>query len=71
MYASEMADTDRRIDAISTHLSAQKLLSADQISRINRRVASLQKKVNYNGDYDQWIQKHLPVRLEDLLSQTG
>lgn len=34
-----------------------------------KRIKSLQEKVGYDGDYMQWIEKHRPVRLEELISE--
>jgi hypothetical protein len=68
LFKNETADTDKKIDAISTHLSSQKLLDASRIDDIYKKVYSLQKKTGYDGDYDRWIQKHLPVRLENMVN---
>ena len=43
------------------------LLSSQQIEDIYTRIRELQRRAGYAGDYDNWIKKHLPVRIEDLL----
>ena len=44
----------------------KKLLSVAQIQQILKKVAGLQKAVDYDGNYRVWIERNLPVRLEDL-----
>jgi ferredoxin--NADP+ reductase len=62
---------DRAIFRISRVLKKQKPISSDAISRILEKTRSLQQKVGYGGNYKEWIFKHIPVRLEDLMSEDG
>lgn len=34
-----------------------------------KKVKALQKKAGYNGDFDAWVEKNKPVRLEELLGK--
>ncbi len=47
------------------------LLTEEQIQSIQSRVADLQKKVGYNGDYEKWVQENKYERLEDILGVEG
>ena len=47
--------------------TAKRTLATDQIQSILNRISESQQRVGYNGDYQKWVEKHLPVRLEDLL----
>jgi ferredoxin/flavodoxin---NADP+ reductase len=60
---------DRAILRVSQTLKKQKPLSDDHISRILEKTYSRQQKVGYAGNYKEWIFKHLPVRLENLMSE--
>ena len=44
-------------------------LSWQQIQQIFERVAHFQRRVGYEGDYEGWTRRRLPVRLEDLTSR--
>lgn len=46
---------------------AQARRSAAQIAEIIERVRERQKAVGYDGNYEAWRKRHLPVRLEHLL----
>jgi ferredoxin--NADP+ reductase len=65
----EKAETNTRakIDSIQQKLGGIRLLTREQIKRIYQRIKDLQQKVGYSGDYETWIKKHLPPRIEDLL----
>jgi hypothetical protein len=43
-----------------------KILSEEQIRNIIKRVKDRQQKVDYNGNYLEWVEKHRPVRLENM-----
>jgi len=48
--------------------SGSKMLSEEKIRKIMHRVKGLQQKVRYDGNYIEWVKKHRPVRLENLLA---
>jgi NADPH-dependent glutamate synthase beta subunit-like oxidoreductase len=47
------------------------MLEADQMQAIINRIRELQEKAGYDRDYQKWIKRHRPVRLEHLLAQSG
>jgi hypothetical protein len=61
-------NADEKIAAVQRKLQVKKVLSAEKIDHILSNIHRFQKKVNYNGDYDTWIAKHLPQRLEDIIN---
>jgi len=56
-----------QVEAINDKFGEKNLLSSERINEIDDRVKNLQDKVGYDGNYQAWIQKNLPVRLEDML----
>lgn len=48
---------------------ARRVLTEDQIRGIIRRIRQLQQRVGYDGDYEKWKARHLPVRLEELVEK--
>ncbi len=62
--AAERAD--KRIDSIFSHFTELEKLTQQQIEEIDRKLQELQKKAGCNGDYKEWIKKHLPLRLEQM-----
>jgi NADPH-dependent glutamate synthase beta subunit-like oxidoreductase len=58
---------DEKIDSIESKLRDKKFLSGHRIENIMERIDTLHKKVNYHGDYNAWINHHLPTRLEKML----
>lgn len=55
-----------RVNSILEVLKAHSKLNEAQIKMIDDRVSSLQKKVGYDGNYSNWIENHLPPRLEEM-----
>ena len=41
-----------------------------QVQRVLERVSELQTRVGYDGDYDRWIERHQPIRLEAMESDS-
>jgi len=41
-----------------------------QVHRVLERVSELQTRVGYDGDYDRWIERHQPIRLEAMESDS-
>ena len=41
-----------------------------QVERILERASELQTRAGYDGDYDRWIERHQPVRLESMESSS-
>ena len=67
LFKQATSDTDRKAVRISEHLKSHHPLPADLVNMILKRVRALQTKRGYDGNYGQWIKKHLPVRIEDLI----
>ncbi len=55
-----------QVAAINEKLQGFDLLTTAEIEAINQRVAECQAHSGYNGDYEAWREKHLPVRLENM-----
>jgi hypothetical protein len=70
LFDKAVSDADQKAERIGMQLASQKTLGADQIDHILDRVRSLQAKTGYDGNYDQWITRHLPKRVEDLIPST-
>jgi len=71
LFDQAASDADIKVALIGEHLESQKTIPADQVERILHRARALQEKSGYDGNYDQWISKHLPKRVEDLISSTS
>jgi len=67
LFDQAVSDADQKADRIGIQLASQKTLPVDQIDDILDRVRALQVKAEYDGNYDQWIKKHLPKRVENLM----
>jgi NADPH-dependent glutamate synthase beta subunit-like oxidoreductase len=67
LFDQAVSDADQKADRIGEQLESRKMLTADQINDVLEKVGSLQHKSGYDGDYDRWIKKHLPKRVEDLI----
>jgi len=61
------SNLEGQVEAISEKFSDKSLLSVDKINEIDDRIKDMQEKVGYDGNYQAWIDKHLPVRLEKML----
>lgn len=58
-----------RVNAVMQTLESCELKPEAKVKEILKRVEELQNRVGYDGDYDKWIKKHLPVRLEDMVNE--
>jgi NADPH-dependent glutamate synthase beta subunit-like oxidoreductase len=66
LFNQAVSDADQKVARIGEQLESQQMLPADQVENILQRVRALQEKAGYDGNYDQWISKHLPKRVEEL-----
>ena len=55
------------IDKIAENLKNKNLLSIEKIQELKSRIKEYQQKSGFDGDYDKWVKKHLPKRLEDMI----
>jgi len=62
-------NADAKVFAVQKHLQKKARLSTARIAKINSRIDALQKKVNYSN-YNSWIAKHIPVRLENMIGDS-
>ncbi len=58
---------DQHLEQISLFLNTRRALTPEILSRIERKVSELQARVGYEGDYQSWVNRHKPPRLETLL----
>ena len=56
-------------EIIRSRFSQEKENSDSKLEKIINRVNEINRKTGYNGNYDSWIKKHLPARLENLIKQ--
>jgi hypothetical protein len=65
-HRQTVTKVDRDIDQIIGRIENQHGLPDKVYNEILEKVSRMQKKVGYNGNYPQWIEEHLPVRLENI-----
>ncbi len=58
---------DKRIDSIIDVIAAQEKLTGTEIDKIEDKLKPLEEKSGYDGNYREWIEKHLPQRLENMI----
>ena len=71
LFNQAVSDAEQKADRIGGQLESKSILPGDQIESILGRVHALQRKSGYDGNYDRWIRKHLPKRIEDLFPTMG
>ncbi|MGH7454828.1 MAG: hypothetical protein ACRENG_25960, partial [bacterium] len=64
-------EVEHKISMISDQLTKKNLLPAEIIQTLRQRIQEWQQRVNYDGNYDQWIASHLPPRLENMLEDAN
>jgi ferredoxin/flavodoxin---NADP+ reductase len=67
IFARAEVNAGEKIGQIQQRLAGKKLRTGNQIAVIQERVLEYQRKAGYDGDYNDWIKRHVPVRLEQLL----
>ena len=58
--------TDLRLSSIGEKIMSFTPLSDEKVQNLENKIAELQKKSGYDGNYAQWIKKHTPPRLENM-----
>lgn len=66
IFEAAATRAEMRVDAMMQSLEACELKPEAKVKEILNRIEALQKQVGYDGNYDKWIKKHLPVRLENM-----
>jgi len=56
-----------QVDAIADKFGDKNLLSSEKIQELEDRIAAFQQKAGYDGNYEKWVEKNLPERLEDMI----
>ncbi|MDN5214657.1 FAD-dependent oxidoreductase [Fulvivirgaceae bacterium BMA12] len=57
----------QQLNVIVDRIERKKFMPEEVIQEILRKTKALQSKTGYDGDYNAWVKKNLPVRLEDML----
>ena len=57
----------RDISKIIEVIEKRQFMPDEVIQQIMDRTKSLQEKAGYDGDYERWVEKNTPPRLENLL----
>jgi len=63
-----LEDTDKRAESISEYILTKPVPTQEEVERIWELVENRRKAIGYTN-YDEWIRRHKPVRLEELLKQ--
>ncbi len=61
-------ETDRKAESIADHILSMPLPSQDDVEHVWELVEQQRKKIGYTT-YDEWIKKHKPVRMEEILKK--
>jgi len=59
--------TDLRLSSIGEKIMGFAPLSDEEAQDLESKIAGLQKKSGYDGNYPEWIKKHTPPRLENMV----
>jgi hypothetical protein len=65
-HRQTVTKVDRDIDQIIGRIENQQGLPDNVFNEIFEKVSRMQKKAGYDGNYRQWINNHLPLRLENI-----
>ena len=57
----------QQVNVIMDRIERKKFMPQEVIQGIHQKCEELQKKAGFDGDYQAWVQKKLPKRLEDML----
>lgn len=66
LHTSIQNRTQEKVGKIARWLAQKKLKKPEEIEEILEWVKARQERVGYSGDYHGWVEKHRPIRLEDL-----
>ena len=66
--AQQIQEKESSVAAQVNQISLQlPTVQDDTFTSINQKIKLLQKQVGYEGNYEAWVQQHLPTRLEVLI----
>jgi NADPH-dependent glutamate synthase beta subunit-like oxidoreductase len=66
IFDRAVVNADRKVEKLSNQLQMRPLLSKERVKEILERVENIRRKVGFDGDYKSWINKNIPVRLENI-----
>ena len=69
IFDSAAEKSIKRIETIFTAIQGTDKCTPSQIEAIEAKVSELQDRAGYDGDIKNWIEKHRPVRLEDMVEE--
>jgi len=67
IFDRAIENADRKVEKLSTQLQTRPQLSKDNVENILNQANTMQKKVGFDGEYRNWINKYLPVRVENIV----
>jgi NADPH-dependent glutamate synthase beta subunit-like oxidoreductase len=60
--------TDLRLASIGEKIMNFPPLSDEKVQNLEQKIEVLQKKSGYDENYDKWVEKHTPLRLEKMIN---
>ena len=69
IFLSAESTADERVDSVVDELQCLMPLNGEQLSAIEEKILKAQQNAGYDGNYEKWISKHLPKRLEDMTKE--
>ena len=64
-------NVDHDMDQIITRIKKRPSLTEDQFRSILEKTMALQQKAGYDGNYENWIKKNVPIRYEEMAASKG
>ncbi len=59
--------TDFRLSTIGDKIKSFSPLTSEKIQKLMQKITALQNRTGYNGNYQQWVKKYTPPRLENMI----
>lgn len=69
IFLSAESTADERVDSVVDELQCLMPMNGEQLSEIEEKILKAQQNAGYDGNYEKWISKHLPKRLEDMIKE--
>ncbi len=74
-YQEWLRNSENQVQAqvsdIADQVSDKSDLHPDTVAEIFQRIRHHQQQAGYSGEFKEWVDKNLPVRLEELLEESG
>ena len=68
-YDKAKGTIEQQVSQIIEEIQDSEPPSENTVHRLEDRIEALQQKVGYEGDFMQWVEQHLPLRLEDMIGE--